>query len=160
VWQATGGIGECTRISCRGSLTYTVKSVRRTSRTFEKNIGRRCQVMRNKSEAKTIILDVDGTLTDMWPLERAILIGLLGAGNGKEIDAFMPIYRTQRMLGRYALRRSRVAYRLSRSHRKSRECTSAAETQHSTSGTKPASYNSRVGAFHQRRKITLRISRS
>lgn len=27
---------------------------------------------------KTIIFDIDGTITDMWPLERAVLVSLLG----------------------------------------------------------------------------------
>ncbi len=35
---------------------------------------------------KTIICDIDGTLTDMWPVERAVLLRLLGIGVAAKID--------------------------------------------------------------------------
>ncbi len=35
---------------------------------------------------KTIICDIDGTLTDMWPVERAVLLRLLAIGVAAKID--------------------------------------------------------------------------
>ena len=35
----------------------------------------------------TIIFDIDGTLTDMWPLERAVIAAMLGPRASKHIDA-------------------------------------------------------------------------
>lgn len=35
---------------------------------------------------KTLICDIDGTLTDMWPVERAVLVCLLGKKYSKRLD--------------------------------------------------------------------------
>lgn len=35
---------------------------------------------------KTIICDIDGTLTDMWPIERAVLLRLLGIGSAAKLN--------------------------------------------------------------------------
>lgn len=34
----------------------------------------------------TLILDIDGTITNMWPIERAILLAMAPMANSKEID--------------------------------------------------------------------------
>ena len=35
---------------------------------------------------KTIIFDIDGTLTDMWPIEKSVLLTMLGKEAGSEIE--------------------------------------------------------------------------
>jgi len=35
---------------------------------------------------KTIIFDIDGTLTDMWPIERSVLLALLGKNKAIEVN--------------------------------------------------------------------------
>ena len=35
---------------------------------------------------KTIIFDIDGTLTDLWTIERSVLISMLGTGSSMQID--------------------------------------------------------------------------
>lgn len=37
---------------------------------------------------KTIILDIDGTLTDMWPIEKAVLLKMLKKDNALKIESF------------------------------------------------------------------------
>ncbi len=36
---------------------------------------------------KTIIFDIDGTLTDMWPIEKAVLLNMLGDSYSNKIDS-------------------------------------------------------------------------
>ena len=38
------------------------------------------------SSMKTLIFDIDGTLTDMWPLEKAGLLRILGRKLEKNIE--------------------------------------------------------------------------
>src|SRR3989344_1558723 len=38
------------------------------------------------SSMKSLILDIDGTLTDMWPLEKAVLLRILGRKLEKNIE--------------------------------------------------------------------------
>ena len=38
------------------------------------------------SSMKTLIFDIDGTLTDMWPLEKAVLLRILGRKLEKNIE--------------------------------------------------------------------------
>ncbi|PIZ45304.1 hypothetical protein COY32_05415, partial [candidate division WWE3 bacterium CG_4_10_14_0_2_um_filter_41_14] len=35
---------------------------------------------------KTIIFDIDGTLTDLWPIERSVLISMLGRQSSIQIN--------------------------------------------------------------------------
>ena len=41
--------------------------------------------IKNQNKMKTIIFDIDGTLTDMWPIERSVLLQMTGGMFGKEI---------------------------------------------------------------------------
>ncbi|OGD66877.1 hypothetical protein A3F08_03430 [Candidatus Berkelbacteria bacterium RIFCSPHIGHO2_12_FULL_36_9] len=41
---------------------------------------------------KTIIFDIDGTITNMWPIEKSVLLGMLRKNTIKEIDE---IYQQQ-----------------------------------------------------------------
>lgn len=72
---------------------------------------------------KTIIFDIDGTLTDLWPLERAVLIAMTGRGSTKQIDAaersnaykiFRKVSRSKISKGKYRELYDASFFRLSR----------------------------------------------